>query len=75
MLEELRRHDCRVSAETLYPILDRMEQGGSPRSEREPGGGARARRDYHLTEGGSRVLGLVPRRLEALPGELADHDR
>ncbi len=75
MLEELRRHGYQVSPGTLYPLLDRMERHGWLRSERDPEGGARARKDYYLTGKGKRVLGVVRKQLDELQGELSEHDR
>ena len=70
MLEELRRHGYTVSSGTLYPVLKRMETRGWLRSRADPAGGARARREYHLTSRGRRVLAAVSRFLTELTGEV-----
>ena len=58
ILAELRRHGYELSPGTLYPLLARMERAGWLRSRRA-GPGARARRDYHLTAAGRKVLDRV----------------
>jgi DNA-binding PadR family transcriptional regulator len=58
ILSELRRHGYELSPGTLYPLLQRMERAGWLRSRRA-GAGARARRDYHLTAAGRKVLERV----------------
>jgi DNA-binding PadR family transcriptional regulator len=58
ILAELRRHGYELSPGTLYPLLARMERAGWLRSRRA-GSGARARRDYHLTAAGRKVLDRV----------------
>jgi len=70
MLNELRRHGYAVSPGTLYPLLDRMETRGWLRCERSPDGGARARKDYYLTEKGSEVLKVVRTKVVELYEEL-----
>ena len=58
ILSELRRHGYELSPGTLYPLLARMQRAGWLRSRRA-GPGARARRDYHLTAAGRKVLDRV----------------
>jgi PadR family transcriptional regulator PadR len=70
MLEELRQHGYTVSAGTLYPVLKRMETHGWLRSEADETAGPRARREYHLTPAGRRVLVVVSRFLKELTGEV-----
>jgi len=69
MLRELRRHGYEVSPGTMYPLLGRMERHGWLRGE-SAGRGPKARRDYHLTRAGRRVLTLVRRQLDELRGEM-----
>ena len=71
MLNELRRHGYDVSPGTLYPMLRRMEARGWLRCEVDPDGGARARRDYYLTDRGAEVLHVVRRQIAELFGEVA----
>jgi PadR family transcriptional regulator PadR len=74
MLGELRRHGYDISPGTLYPLLKRMERNGWLRSEVEEFGGPRARRYYHLTREGRRVLDIVLRMVAELHEEVARHD-
>ena len=67
---ELRRHGYEISAGTLYPLLDRMKRLGWLKCESEPGGGARARKDYRLTSNGRKVLAEVRAQLEELYDEV-----
>jgi PadR family transcriptional regulator len=69
MLEELRQHGYAVSPGTLYPVLKRMESYGWLRSKADADGGPRARRNYHLTPAGRRVLSTVLGFLKELTGE------
>jgi DNA-binding PadR family transcriptional regulator len=69
MLRELRRHGYEVSPGTMYPLLKRMERNGWLRGE-SSGSGARARRDYHLTRSGRKVLSLVRRQIDELQREM-----
>ena len=66
MLQELREHGYEVSPGTLFPMLARMEERGWLRSERDENGGARARKDYYLTDKGRDVLEIVRQQLEEL---------
>ncbi len=66
MLQELREHGYEVSPGTLFPMLARMEKRGWLRSERDENGGARARKDYYLTEKGVEVLEIVRQQLNEL---------
>jgi PadR family transcriptional regulator PadR len=69
MLAELRQHGYDISPGTLYPLLKRMERNGWLRSVAEPGG-PRARRYYHLTRDGRRVLDVVRQMLGELRREV-----
>jgi PadR family transcriptional regulator, regulatory protein PadR len=70
MLAELRRHGYDISPGTLYPLLKRMERNGWLTCAVEAGGGPRARRYYHLTREGQRVLDVVARMLRELYEEV-----
>ncbi len=70
MLHELREHGYEVSPGTLFPMLARMEERGWLRSERDENGGARARKDYYLTDKGRGVLEIVRQQLEELKLEV-----
>ena len=70
MLEELRSHGYRVSPGTLYPLLRRMEANGWLRSQSDEDAGPKARREYRLTEEGTRVLGVVREFVDELHAEL-----
>lgn len=70
VIRELRRHGYEVSPGTLYPLLARMEKRGWLRAESDPDGGARARKDYHLTEDGKTVLDLIRSQVEELYREV-----
>jgi DNA-binding PadR family transcriptional regulator len=75
MINELRRHGYEVSPGTLYPMLNRMEQRGWLRCERDPAGGPKARKDYYLTDKGKEVLEQVKARVEELHHELLEEER
>jgi len=72
MLDELRRHGYDISPGTLYPLLRRMERLGWLRSEVDPKGGKRARRDYRLTKEGRKVLAVVREQLRELQHEVIE---
>lgn len=74
MINELRRHGYEVSPGTLYPLLNRMEQRGWLRCERDPAGGPKARKDYYLTDKGREILELVKTKVVELHRELAEGD-
>lgn len=71
MIEELARHGYRVSAGTLYPLLNGMEKRGLLRSSREPVNG-KFRRMYRATPAGRAALRNAKKRLKELFGELFD---
>ena len=70
MLKELRHHGYDVSPGTLYPLLQRMESHGWLVSKVDKKGGARARREYYLTDQGRAVLDIVRNQLAELSEEL-----
>jgi len=72
MLHEFREHGYEVSPGTLFPMLARMEERGWLRSERDPNGGARARKDYYLTDRGREVLDIVRTQLNQLKAEVTE---
>jgi PadR family transcriptional regulator, regulatory protein PadR len=74
MLNELRRHGYDVSPGTLYPLLNRMEERGWLRCERDPAGGPKARKDYYLTDKGQEVLERVKAKVVELHRELVEED-
>jgi DNA-binding PadR family transcriptional regulator len=53
-------------------MLARLEKRGWLRSERDPNGGTRARKDYYLTEEGHEALDIVRRQLNDLRLEVTD---
>ncbi|MBI4583755.1 MAG: helix-turn-helix transcriptional regulator [Planctomycetes bacterium] len=69
MLQELRRHGYEVSPGTMYPLLRRMERRGWLRGV-SIGEGLRARRDYHLTATGRKVLALIRKQIGELRREM-----
>jgi DNA-binding PadR family transcriptional regulator len=70
ILNELRGHGYDLSPGTLYPLLQRMERLGWLRSKTDPEKGLRARRDYHLTRAGRKVLELVREQVGELYREI-----
>jgi DNA-binding PadR family transcriptional regulator len=70
IIRELRRHGYEVSPGTLYPLLARMAERGWLEARVDPKGGARARRDYVLTNKGKKVLELIRSQVEELYREV-----
>jgi DNA-binding PadR family transcriptional regulator len=70
VMRELRRHGYEVSPGTIYPLLARMERRGWLRSQTDPGGGPRARKDYFLTEAGGKALALLREQIVELYREV-----
>ena len=70
VLTELRRHGYDLSPGTLYPLLNRMERLGWLKGRSEPGGGARARKDYRLTASGRKVLERIREQIIELHREV-----
>ncbi len=69
MIEELRRHGCKMSAGTLYPILHGLEAKGYVTSTEERSGSA-ARRLYRATASGATALAAAKLKVRELFGEL-----
>ena len=70
MIQELRRHGYEISPGTLYPLLKRMERRGWLRCVTDPSRGPRARREYHLTPEGRKILTQLRERVEELWEEI-----
>jgi len=73
MIEELARHDYRLSAGTLYPLLNGMEKRGLLRSSRELVDG-KFRRMYRATPAGRAALRIAKKRVKQLFGELFEDE-
>lgn len=69
MIEELGRHGYKLSAGTLYPILQAMEDKGYLVSVRKREGRT-VRRFYRATPLGRRVLAAAKQKVQELFGEL-----
>jgi PadR family transcriptional regulator, regulatory protein PadR len=69
ILEELGRHDYKISPGTLYPLLHRMEGKGLLKSERQLASG-KFRRVYRITELGLTTLNEAKEKVRELFGEL-----
>lgn len=69
MIEELRRHDYRISAGTLYPLLHRLEDKGYLIATEQRNGGS-TRRVYRATRAGRAALKAGKARVRELFGEL-----
>jgi len=69
MIDELGRHNYRLSAGTLYPILHSLERQGYLRSQVRRTGG-RARRIYRATRLGRQALFEARARVKELFGEM-----
>ncbi|MFC7477746.1 PadR family transcriptional regulator [Dankookia sp. GCM10030260] len=70
MIEELARHSYRLSAGTLYPMLEAMQQRGYLVSRREQHGRT-IRRLYRITDRGREGLAVAMERLRELRVEVA----
>jgi PadR family transcriptional regulator, regulatory protein PadR len=73
MIEELARHGYRLSAGTLYPLLNGMEKKGLLRSSRERVNG-KFRRMYRATPTGRAALRIAKKRVKELFGEVFEED-
>lgn len=73
MIEELARHGYRLSAGTLYPLLNGMEKRGLLRSSRELVDG-KFRRMYRATPAGRAGLRIAKKRVKQLFGELFEDE-
>jgi PadR family transcriptional regulator, regulatory protein PadR len=69
IIEELGRHDYRLSAGTLYPLLHGLEREGYLRSF-EQRNGRHARRLYEATPKGRRALREAKNKVRGLFAEL-----
>jgi DNA-binding PadR family transcriptional regulator len=75
IIEELARHEYRLSPGTLYPMLQAMEQRGYLSSHEDCEGQAgRRRRVYRATAAGKKGLALARKRLRELVGEVGGRD-
>jgi len=68
VIDELSQHGYRLSAGTLYPILDAMERQGKVRSRSVLKGG-RSRRVYRATVAGRKAFAIARQRVRELLGE------
>jgi PadR family transcriptional regulator, regulatory protein PadR len=59
ILTELRGHGYAISPGTWHPLLSRIERLGWLKGKLVLLGGRQARRDYHLTAKGEKVLELL----------------
>jgi PadR family transcriptional regulator, regulatory protein PadR len=73
MIEELARHGYRLSAGTLYPLLNGMESKGLLRSSRALVDG-KFRRMYRATPAGRTTLRAAKKRVQELFGELFEEE-
>lgn len=73
MIEELAHHGYRLSAGTLYPLLNGMEKRGLLRSSRERVNG-KVRRMYRVTPVGRAALRIAKKRVKELFGELFEDE-
>lgn len=73
MIEELARHGYRLSAGTLYPLLNGMEKKGLLRSSRQLVNG-KFRRMYRATPAGRAALRTAKKRVQELFGELFEEE-
>lgn len=69
IISELRRHGYEISPGTLYPLLQRLVRYGWLRVAKQ-GKGRRARKDYRLTPGGRKALGLIREQVRELYTEV-----
>jgi PadR family transcriptional regulator PadR len=70
MIKELRHHGYEVSPGTIYPLLARLESHGWLKCKTDPGGGARAMKEYTLTRDGRKVLTFLKVQIEELYREV-----
>jgi DNA-binding PadR family transcriptional regulator len=70
--EELRRHGYSISPGTLYPLLKRMEKNGWLKSTTCNNSSAHARREYRLTQDGSRILAFIRSQVKELHHEVIE---
>ena len=70
VIRELRRHGYEISPGTLYPLLQRMVRHGWLQRSASKETGPRARKNYHLTKEGRRVLRVVRKLVEEMHREV-----
>lgn len=73
MIEELARHGYKISAGTLYPLLQRLETKGYL-SSREVRNGKSRRRVYRATALGRKALAAAKNKVRELFHELMEGD-
>jgi DNA-binding PadR family transcriptional regulator len=73
MIEELARHGYRISAGTLYPLLQRLEKKGYLRSTETRNGKSR-RKVYRATARGRKALAAAKGKVRELFHELLEGD-
>jgi len=73
MIEELARHGYRLSAGTLYPLLNGMEKRGLLRSSRQLVAG-KFRRMYRAAPAGRAALRTAKKRVKELFGEMFEDE-
>ena len=73
MIEELARHGYRISAGSLYPLLQNLEKKGYLRSKQERNGKS-LRRVYRATPLGRRALKAAKSKVRELFHELIEDD-
>src|SRR5450755_3570237 len=71
MMEELARHGYRISAGTLYPLLQRLETKGYLRSTEQRNGKSR-RKVYRATALGKKALAIAKSKVRELFRELME---
>lgn len=69
IIEELGRHDYKLSPGTIYPILHALEHKGYLRSAQKREG-SQARRLYRTTPAGRKALAAAKIKVRELVGEL-----
>jgi PadR family transcriptional regulator, regulatory protein PadR len=73
MIEELGRHGYRISAGSLYPLLESLEKKGYLRSKEQKNGKSR-RRVYQATALGRKALAASKDKVRELFHELIEGD-
>ncbi len=73
MMEELARHGYRISAGTLYPLLQRLETKGYLRSTEQRNGKSR-RKVYRATALGKKALAAAKSKVRELFHELMEEE-
>ncbi len=73
--DELRRHGYNISPGTLYPLLKRMERHGWLKCNQPTNAAANARKEYRLTQEGTRILTLIRTQVEELRREVVEDSK